>query len=137
MIYTSKSAEKTAEIAKNLAKTLSPCVVLLRGDLGAGKTVFAKGFVNQIVPRACVVSPTFAIMNSYEDTVFHFDLYRIESEGELDAFGASEYFFSGKFCLVEWPQRVDISVFPKKHVEVVITKIDEKTRRIEILRGEL
>lgn len=123
------------QIAKDLAKSLSPCVVLLRGDLGAGKTVFAKGFVSQIVPAASVVSPTFAIMNSHADKVFHFDLYRITSESELDAIGAEEYFFSGKFCLVEWPERVSKSVFPKNHVEVVIKKIDDNTRSIEIVGG--
>lgn len=130
--FVSKSENETKKIAQDIASGLSPRVVLLRGDLGAGKTVFAKGFVDYFVKGASVVSPTFTIMNSYADRVFHFDLYRIESASELDAIGAEEYLFGDNYCLVEWPDRVGRGYFPTNAVEIEIVKIDEKTRAIRV-----
>ena len=131
MEFISKSSEDTKNIAKTIAGTLtSPCVILLSGDLGAGKTVFAKGFVEYFVKDAHVTSPTFSIVNSYEDKVYHFDLYRLQSEEELYSIGALEYFYSGAYVLVEWPERVSESFFPKNSMHVVIEKIDDNTRKI-------
>ncbi len=131
--FISNNSDETKRIAFSIAgKLKGPCVILLSGDLGAGKTVFAKGFVSYFVKDADVVSPTFAIVNSYEDKVYHFDLYRIESENELFAIGAYEYFYSDKYSLVEWPERVSRDIFPKGSVQVTIEKIGEDKRKIVV-----
>lgn len=130
--FISNSIKETKSIASNIASGLLPRVVLLYGDLGAGKTVFAKGFVEYFIKGAHVVSPTFTIMNSYADKIFHFDLYRIENVAELDAIGANEYFFGNNYCLVEWADRVNESYFPENALKIYIEKIDDKTRRIKL-----
>lgn len=109
MEYISKSEKDTLNFAYNYAKTLkSGDIVLLDGDLGAGKTVFTKGIVNYFSARQEVaVSPTFTIVNEYNTSpkVYHFDFYRIKSEDELIAIGIEEYLYGGGICIIEWPER--------------------------------
>lgn len=119
MQYISNSYEDTINIAKQFAKTLSAGdVVLLNGDLGAGKTVFTKGIVEYFSNnKEVAISPTFTIVNEYncEPPVYHFDFYRIKSEDELIAIGIEEYLYGSGICVIEWPERApqllaDISV---------------------------
>ena len=134
----SKSREETFEIAERFAKSLVPGdIVLLYGDLGAGKTVFSKGIVSALSDKKIdAVSPTFVIVNIYDTTppIYHFDLYRIGDESELDAIGAEEYFFGSGVCLVEWPERAE-GRFPDYSIKVCIEKIDDDTRKI-IIEGK-
>ena len=94
--FVSYSEKETLVFARNFANTLSSGdIILLDGDLGAGKTVFTKGIVLALSNDSVVaVSPTFVIVNVYDTTppVYHFDLYRISDISELDAIGAEEYF---------------------------------------------
>lgn len=126
---------ETLEFAKQFAKTLKGGdIVLLSGDLGAGKTVFSKGIVSQLSGgREIAVSPTFVIMNIYNclPPVYHFDLYRIKDISELDGIGAEEYFYSDGICLVEWSERA-AEMFPMSAIKVVIEKVDENKRRIKV-----
>lgn len=135
--FISKSHEETLSIAKSFASTLKGGdIVLLDGDLGAGKTVFSKGIVEKLSQgKFSATSPTFVIMNAYDTVpkIYHFDLYRISDESELDAIGAEEYFYSDGVCLIEWPTRVD-KVFPKSAIKVNIKKINDNERLIEIER---
>lgn len=133
MVYYSENEADTINIARLIASKLSPCVVTLSGDLGAGKTVFAKGFVSFFMDDVDVISPTFSIVNSYGNSVYHFDLYRLNSEEELYGIGVEEYFYSGKFCLVEWPERVSYSVFPKNTVNIKIFKEGDNKRKIVVM----
>lgn len=109
MKYISNNYSDTINFAKQFAKTLKAGdVVLLDGDLGAGKTVFTKGIVEYFSNGAEVaVSPTFTIVNEYACTppVYHFDFYRIKSEDELYAIGIEEYLYGEGVCIVEWPER--------------------------------
>lgn len=134
----SKSERETEKIAKVIAKMLSEGdIVLLSGDLGAGKTVFAKGFVKgRGVKKADVVSPTFTIMNDYgSGAVFHFDLYRLSSVAEFEAAGLHEVLFGGGVKLVEWPEKIGFNYFPSDVYRVIIEKVSEKSRKITITRG--
>lgn len=135
--YYSKSNSDTLLIAKNFSKTLKPGdIVLLDGDLGAGKTVFSKGIVSALSNgKLTAVSPTFVIVNTYNTNppVYHFDLYRISDESELDAIGAEEYFYGNGISLVEWPSRA-CSMFPKSAIKVNIEKISDDERKITIER---
>ena len=109
MKFISNSYNDTIKFAKEYAQTLKVGdVVLLDGDLGAGKTVFAKGVVEFFSNgNEVAVSPTFTIVNEYRCTppVYHFDFYRIKSEDELFAIGIEEYLYGGGICLIEWPER--------------------------------
>lgn len=85
-------------------------IILLRGDLGAGKTTFVKHFVNYTGGELSDVdSPTFSIVNTYKSTskpVHHFDLYRLNSAEEIEDIGFMEYIDSGDLCFIEWPEKI-------------------------------
>ena len=135
--FISNSSAETLEIASNFAKTLSRGdIVLLDGDLGAGKTVFVKGVVNSFSNgKVIAVSPTFVIVNVYETDpeIYHFDLYRINDVSELDAIGAEEYFYGDGISFVEWPERAK-GMFPSSAIKVYIEKISDESRKIRIER---
>ncbi len=130
-IYISKSAEETAAFASEYAKTLKAGdVVLLDGDMGAGKTAFAKGVANGLEIEEEVTSPTYAYMNDYDGRLFHYDCYRIESVAQAESLGLADYFDMGGICLIEWAQNI-APLLPKHVKRVRIKKIDETTREIE------
>ena len=133
----SNGESETLAFAKEFAKTLKTGdIVLLDGDLGAGKTVFTKGLVSALSNDEIVaVSPTFVIVNVYDTKpkVNHFDLYRISDVSELDAIGAEEYFYSDGISVVEWPERAE-GMFPESAIKVNIFKIDDNKRKIVVER---
>lgn len=129
----SKNAKMTMQIAKKLAKKCKiGDIVLLYGDLGAGKTVFSKGFTSAF-SKANVTSPTFTIINVYPGKipVYHFDLYRIKNSSELNDVGAEEYLYGDGISLVEWPERAR-ELFGKDVISVTITKLGDSEREIKI-----
>ena len=133
--FISNSADETLKIAADFALTLSVGdIVLLDGDLGAGKTVFVKGVANHFSNgKVIAVSPTFVIVNTYETDppIYHFDLYRINDVSELDAIGAEEYLFGDGISFVEWPERAG-GYFPNSAIKVDIKKINDNERLIRI-----
>lgn len=135
--FISKSYDETIKFAGEFAKTLKPGdIVLLDGDLGAGKTVFSKGVVSELSNNTIVaVSPTFVLVNVYDTNpkIYHFDLYRIGDSSELDAIGAEEYFYGDGISLIEWPSRAE-EMFPDTAIKVNITKISDDERLIKIER---
>lgn len=135
--YFSDSNLKTMEIAKEFAKSLKEGdIVLIDGDLGAGKTVFSKGIVSYFSNGEIIaVSPTFVIVNVYNTSppIYHFDLYRITDESELYAIGAEEYFYGNGISLVEWPERAE-GAFPDKSIKIYIKKVSDFERKIYIER---
>lgn len=110
-------------------------LIAFYGNLGAGKTTFIKELCSRLGVDDNVCSPTFTIVNEYRaadgDSVFHFDFYRIDSLREAEDLGLEEYFYSGCFCFMEWPEKV-AELLPEEVVEVRIEPIDEVTRRILI-----
>ena len=135
MIYKSFCAEDTERIAFELAKNAEAGdIFCLSGTLGAGKTVFAKGFARGIGYENRVTSPTFTLMNAYEGgrlPVYHFDLYRLENKNDLESIGYEEYFFSEGVSLIEWPERTDNKLF-KKNVLIKINLNDSNENYREI-----
>lgn len=123
------SEKETFNFAFDLASKINGNkVICLNGELGAGKTVFVKGFcsffgINEIS------SPTFTLVNEYNGTrpVFHFDVYRLCDEDEFYAIGGDEYFERG-VCIIEWSDVIK-DALPKDVVDVRIEKIDENTRK--------
>lgn len=134
----SRSEQDTFEIAKDLATKLLPgSIVCLNGDLGTGKTVFAKGFAKGLGIEENITSPTFTIVQSYENgkTFHHFDVYRISDISEMDEIGYEEYFFGDAVCLIEWAGLIE-ELIPEDAIQVSIQKDLNKGldyRRIEIV----
>ena len=106
-----------------------------QGHLGAGKTTFIKALCDRLGVSDNVCSPTFTIVNEYRaadgDSVFHFDFYRIDSLREAQDLGLEEYFYSGCFCFMVWPEKI-AELLPEETVEVRIEPVDEHTRKILI-----
>ena len=130
-----KSEQQTYEFAKNYAKTLvGGEILLLGGELGAGKTVFTKGLADGLGVDEYVTSPTFTIMNEYQGmlTLCHVDAYRLKSGEEAFATGITEYFGqSGVVCCIEWWQNIR-SAIAGKTVKVEIEYLGEEERKISI-----
>ena len=120
----SNSPEYTIKIGNNLAKLLSKGdVVVLSGDLGAGKTKFVEGFLHNFGLQDEISSPTFNIINEYissDNNIYHFDVYRLEDSDEFYAIGGEEYFEKG-ICLIEWGELIS-DVLPKDYIHVTINK---------------
>lgn len=135
-----KNEKETMEFAKDFAKQVkSPCVIILKGELGAGKTHFVKGFVQGKKIKSLVTSPTFTIMNIYESKkqkIYHFDMYRLSSSEEAEELGFYEYFDHDSLdgiAIVEWPENVPELV---KNYDIVVSiqKEDQDKRIIEVNR---
>ena len=129
---TSAAGAQLAEIM--LADTSLPRFVALRGDLGAGKTEFSRGFASVASPGSTVKSPTYALVNEYKKgkvPVFHFDIYRLADEDDLYSTGYFDYLERG-ICLVEWFENIP-ECLPYEYFEVVIDKInDGEARHISV-----
>lgn len=138
MIIHSNSSEETFELGRELgSKAIPGDIYTLTGDLGTGKTVFAQGFAEGLGIKEYVNSPTFTILQVYEDgrlPLYHFDVYRIEEPEEMDEIGYEDYFFGKGVTLIEWAELID-ELIPKDAHKVVITKDLDRGmdyRRIEI-----
>ena len=128
--FLSKSREDTLAFAEQYALTLQPGdVVLLDGDMGAGKTVFTKGVAKGLGIEEEVTSPTYAYMNDYDGRLFHYDCYRIESVAKAEALGLADYFDMGGICIIEWAQNI-APLLPRRVKRVTIKKISENEREI-------
>ncbi len=110
-------------------------IILFEGEMGAGKTTFIKEICHALAVRDHVSSPTFALVNEYEDgrgrPVLHFDFYRISDEKEALAIGVLEYFESGHLCLIEWPSKIR-HLLPDEYLLVQIEEGDEGARIITL-----
>lgn len=130
-IYFTSDTSETELIGKEMAQLLEsdaslPPFVALYGDLGVGKTAFVRGFASAISPNAVVRSPTFALVNEYRAkprTLFHFDMYRIDSEDDLDSIGFYDYLDRAGICLVEWSEKIPYAL-PESYLRVTIEKND-------------
>ncbi len=128
--FISKSREDTLAFAEQYALTLQAGdVVLLDGDMGAGKTVFTKGVAKGLGIEEEVTSPTYAYMNDYDGRLFHYDCYRIESIEQAERLGLADYFDMGGICIIEWAQNI-APLLPRKVKRVTIKKISENEREI-------
>ena len=128
--FISKSREDTEQFAFEYAKTLQPYdVIILDGEMGAGKTVFCKGLAKGLGIEEEVTSPTYAYMNDYDGRLFHYDCYRIESVEQAERLGLGDYFDLGGICVVEWSQNI-APLLPPCCKRVVIQKINENEREI-------
>ncbi len=128
LIIRSQNEEETRDIGRILGKSAAPgTVIALKGDLGAGKTVFAQGVARGAEVREIVNSPSYVLMNIYRGRVelYHFDFYRLEEEDELLELGLEEYFYGDGITLVEWADKFPL-ILPATRLEIEITKDRER-----------
>ncbi len=119
-------------IAESLVAVFEHKVILLKGDLGAGKTTLVKAIVKQLGSNEEVSSPTFGIVNEISvanASAFHLDLYRIENSEELQEFGFEEYLHSGGYCFIEWPE-IAMTLITQPHHTITLKHVNDSTRNI-------
>ena len=129
MIVETFSADETYEYGRKMGAEARPGdVYCLTGDLGVGKTVFTQGVAAGLGITEPVNSPTFTIIQEYEDgrlPFYHFDVYRIGDLEEMEEIGYDDYFFGQGICLIEWAELIE-EILPEKRIEVTIEKDLEK-----------
>lgn len=134
-VIISNSAAETERFAESFAKTVTEgTIIAMKGDLGAGKTCFTRGFAKGLGFEGDVNSPTFAIVNEYLGgrlPLYHFDMYRISGWEDLYTTGYFEYMESAAVLIIEWSENIE-SALPEDVVTVTIEKIDEHKRKISI-----
>lgn len=133
MKYIAKSENDLINISKELIPYFKDCnVVILNGEMGAGKTTLVKHICKNLGVQDNTSSPTFSIVNEYKgknhQTLYHFDFYRIENEQEAMDFGYEEYFYSDALCFIEWAEKIP-NLIPENHLIITI-EIDNNNNRI-------
>ena len=134
--YETNSEQGTIDVAFSFGKALKPgTVVALKGELGAGKTVFTRGVAKSRKVTGNVTSPTFTLINEYSGDipVYHMDFYRLNSEREILNIGVEDYFYGDGICLVEWAEKLG-AWFPENAVLIEIRHVGNNRRSITIER---
>ncbi|WP_339916583.1 tRNA (adenosine(37)-N6)-threonylcarbamoyltransferase complex ATPase subunit type 1 TsaE [Yeosuana marina] len=122
------------EVAKQIITCLNSKIIIIYGDMGAGKTTLIKALVKALGSDDEVSSPTFSIVNEYtmkDDTIFHFDLYRIKDLEEAYNFGIEDYIFSKHWVIIEWPEIVE-SVLPDEIDRIDLTLQPDNSRLLKL-----
>ncbi|MFA7559219.1 MAG: tRNA (adenosine(37)-N6)-threonylcarbamoyltransferase complex ATPase subunit type 1 TsaE [Sphaerochaeta sp.] len=134
MTFRTSSEAETIALGAQLGKKLKlGSVVSLRGSLGVGKTVFAKGIAEALGITEAIVSPTFTLIQEYEGTfdLYHMDLYRIDSSEEFELIGGDEYLYGRGITLIEWSEKIQ-DILPQETIYVTINLDDDGSRLITI-----
>lgn len=122
-------------IAKEIIKKSTSKIILFHGDMGVGKTTLIKEICKTLGTEDLISSPTFSIVNEYitsnDETIFHFDFYRIDNEEEAYNIGVEDYFDSNHWCLIEWPSVVE-NLLPLENVNVYLAVLEDGQRNIQI-----
>ena len=134
-VFTTHSEQETVALGQKIGSLLKPgAIVLIYGDLGAGKTVLSRGIARGLGAEVAVTSPTFTLMHLYQGRleVYHFDLYRLGDPEEILDLGYDELFYGSGVSIVEWPERLGY-LAPDECIIIDIDIIDYgNTRKISI-----
>lgn len=140
MILFSNKISDLAEVSKQIIDfAQNETIWIFEGEMGAGKTTLIKQICAKLGVLGTVQSPTFSIVNEYitdaDETVYHFDFYRLKSPIEALDFGVEEYFDSGNICLIEWAEKIG-NLLPMPYVKVSITAFEDEKREfvLEIVK---
>ncbi len=134
--YQCESIAETLEIGQMIAKHISSgALISLRGPLGAGKTVIAKGIAQALGITEAIVSPTFTLIQEYEGTLplIHMDLYRIDGVEDFEGIGGEELLYQKGITLIEWSEKIDEILPP--HTIYVTIEIGENQKRVITIKG--
>lgn len=136
MQLTIKSVETIHDTARDFLAAIKgqgSCLAFY-APMGAGKTTFIKAVCEELGVEDVITSPTFAIVNEYTDgagsPIYHFDFYRIKRLEEVYDMGGEEYFYSGHYCFMEWPEMIE-EALPDDTIRITITPQEDGTRIIE------
>ena len=128
---TISSIAELQAVAKELLVFSKECrFFIFEGEMAAGKTTFIKSFCNVLGVEDVVSSPTFSIVNEYDSPngpIYHFDFYRLKNLQEAYDIGYEDYFYSGNYCLIEWPSKVE-ELLPETYIKVEIEIIGDTDR---------
>jgi tRNA threonylcarbamoyladenosine biosynthesis protein TsaE len=131
-LFTAVEITDLSTVARYIVNQMDDCRVwLFHGEMGSGKTTLIKEICTSLGVTDVMSSPTFSIVNEYHTShsgvVYHFDFYRIKNEAEALDIGTEEYFYSGKPCMVEWPEKIP-GLTPEVHADVTI-QLESSTKR--------
>ena len=135
-----RSAEETTTLGRSLVSLLAPPkLVVLRGDLGAGKTTLVKGIAEGFRAASAddVTSPTFTLVHEYrgpEANIYHIDLYRVDTPAQLETLGLDDLIAENSILLIEWGEKF-ARFLHERDVEIALERVGEQERRIRITSG--
>jgi len=123
------------QIAKDIIKNSKHKVLLFHGEMGVGKTTLIKEICKELGTDDITSSPTFSIVNEYitsnDDTIYHFDFYRLNNEEEAYNIGVEDYFHTDAWCFIEWPSVIK-NLLPLITNNIYLTKLDDDQRNIQL-----
>ncbi len=136
LIFISRSPQDTIDLGAMIGSWLQPeDVVILAGGLGSGKTQLTRGLAYGlgVAEDSYITSPSFALINEYQGRIplYHFDLYRLEDEEQMEELGYEEYFFGQGVCVVEWGDKFP-GILPSEHLTIELKSINEDVRELRI-----
>lgn len=129
-----KTEDDMVKLGNRFGRLAKPGMVIsLRGSLGAGKTVFARGVARSLGIEEAIVSPTFTLVQEYDGTLpmYHMDLYRISSQEDFEMIGGEDMLYSDGVCLIEWSEIIH-DMLPKDTIFINITVNPDQSRTVEI-----
>ncbi len=134
MILTALSLTDLPEIAQKVIDYAGDSrIFLFYGDMGAGKTTLIKALCGELGSDDVITSPTFSIVNEYAgpNKIYHFDFYRLKAQNEALDLGAEEYFYSGNYCFIEWPEKIP-DLLPENYVLIRVEAGPDNSRKITV-----
>jgi tRNA threonylcarbamoyladenosine biosynthesis protein TsaE len=127
------SLEEIDDVAQRILAHDMKNTVLFHAGMGVGKTTLIKAIAKQLGVTDMTSSPTFSLVNEYEtkngDILYHFDLYRLNTEEEAYDMGLDEYFYSGNLCLIEWPEKTP-NLIPLDHTTITMKQLNDGKRHL-------
>jgi tRNA threonylcarbamoyladenosine biosynthesis protein TsaE len=129
------SLDEINKVARQILDKKPHKVILFHGEMGVGKTTLIKSLAKELGVNGATSSPTFSLVNEYQSTnnktVYHFDFYRLNKETEAMDMGADEYFYSGNWCFIEWPEKIP-NLVPESHSVIQISLLPDGNRSLSL-----
>lgn len=136
-IHTIQTVTELPELAKELLQfSGDERLFVFYGEMGAGKTTFIKAICEAMGVSDTVSSPTFSLVNEYhaeDKIIYHFDFYRIKTVEEAYDFGYEDYFYSGNYCMIEWPEKIP-ELLPQHYLRIDLQLLENGAREIGFRR---
>jgi tRNA threonylcarbamoyladenosine biosynthesis protein TsaE len=131
MQLTATSLSDLQSIASEIISETDSRIFLFYGDMGAGKTTLIKSLCKVLGSEDNITSPTFSIVNEYSgpNKIYHFDFYRLKDQTEALDIGCEEYFYSGNYCFIEWPEKIP-DLLPDNFIKIQISVLSNGSRSI-------